>query len=165
MDGNEYSRREFLRRFAMLSSASLLGLNFGCSDAGPGAEYGPIALYGPAPVNNPMVSAIYFIDSQSNYIPLQNNQSVFILFACFIDFSKDMNTSAPTTMAFTDASGNAVPFTKSWINPRTLEVTPITPLQFNTTYTLSVGNDAEDILGNKITLTADATATFITGSP
>jgi hypothetical protein len=166
MDRNEYSRREFLRRFAMFSSASLLiGLNTGCGSSDP-EKVRVIALYGPVPVYGPLVlvDAIYFNDNQSNRIPLQNSQNVFILVVCLVDFSKDMNTSAPTTITFNDSAGRTVPFSKSWRNSRTLEVAPLSQLLFNTTYTLSVGNDAEDTLGNKIILTPGAAATFRTGS-
>jgi Big-like domain-containing protein len=160
MDGNEYSRREFLRRFAVLSSASLIVLNSGCSE--------PIGqdMYGPPPANlvHPEVTAIYFTDSQSNKIFLQNNQSVPVQVVCRIDFSKSMNTAAPVTISFADSAGNIAPISQSWANDLTLVITPISQLLFNTTYTLSVGNDAEDAFGNRIILTADATVTFKTGS-
>jgi Big-like domain-containing protein len=162
MDGNEYSRREFLRTFAVLSTASLVvGLNAGCSES-----RSTPALYGPPPPNytHPEVISIYFIDSQSNRILLQNNQTVPIQVVCHIEFSKSMNTAVPVTISFADSAGNTVPISKSWQNDLTLVVTPVSQLLLNTTYTLSAGSDAEDTFGNKISLTADATASFKTVS-
>jgi hypothetical protein len=155
MDGNEYSRREFLKTFAMLSAASLIvGLNSGCAVYGP-----PSAGTGPLDV-----MTIYYLDSLSNTILLRNNQNVPVQVVCRIDFSKTMNTAVPVTMSFADSAGNVVPISQAWANDLTLVVTPISQLLFNTAYTLSVGNDAEDTFGNKITLTADATASFKTVS-
>jgi Bacterial Ig-like domain len=167
MGGTEYSRREFLRRFAMLSSASLIGLSFGCADTREDAPvYGPVVAYGPPPINltRPAVTAIYFIDSQSSTILLQNNQNVPVQVICRIDFSKSMNTAVPVTISFDDSAGTVVPVSQLWANDLTLVVTPISQLNINTTYTLSVGNDAEDTFGNKIVLTAAAAATFRTVS-
>ncbi len=172
MGRNEYSRREFLKTFAMLSSASVIGLSFGCAEPqdgalyGPAALYGPVALYGPPPVNlvHPEVTAIYFIDDQSTRILLQNNQNVPVQVVCRIDFSKSMNTTMPVTISFTDPAENAVPISQAWANDLTLIVTPTSQLLFNSAYALSVGNDAEDIYGNKITLTVDATVSFRTVS-
>jgi hypothetical protein len=169
MGGNAYSRREFLRTFAMLSSVSLLvGLNGGCgsSTPSPAPVYGPVAVYGPPPINltRPAVTAIYFSDSQSNKILLQNNQNVPVQVVIRIDFSKSMNTTAPVTISFADSAGSIVPVSKSWANDLTLVVTPISQLNINTTYTLSTGDDAQDTFGNKIILTIDATATFKTVS-
>jgi hypothetical protein len=169
MGGNEYSRREFLRTFAMLSSASFVVLNSGCGSSDPQDNrvlYGPAPVYGPPPINltRPVVTEVYIVDSQSNKILIQNNQNVPVQAVFRIDFSKSMNTTAPATISFTDSAGNAVPITKSWANDLTLVVTPISQLNINTTYTLSAGNDAEDTFGNKIALTADATVSFKTVS-
>lgn len=162
MDANEYSRREFLRKFAMLSSASLLvGLNGGCGSSGSQDNrvlYGPL----PAEFERPVVNSIYLTDSQSNRIPLQNNVNVPVQVVCLIDFSKSMNTTAPAAISFSDAAGNSVPVSTAWANDSTLVITPVSQLSFGTTYTLSLGNDAEDIFGNRIVLTADAGATFTT---
>jgi hypothetical protein len=159
MGGNEYSRREFLKTFAMLSSASLVGLNSGCA--------GPVAMdaYGPPPANmRPEVTEVYFIDSQSTKIFLPNNQNVPVQVQCRIDFDKSMNTAAPVMISFADSAGNAVPKSQAWANDQTMVVTPVSQLLLNTAYTLSVGNDAEDTFGNKIVLTEVATATFRTFS-
>ena len=107
---------------------------------------------------------MYFIDGQSNKILLQNNQNVPVQIVCRIDFSKSMNTGSPITIGFTDSTGNAVPISQAWANDLTVIVTPVSQLLVNTAYTLSVGNDAEDIYGNKITLTVDATVSFKTVS-
>ena len=158
MDKNEYSRREFLRGCAMLSSASLLiGLNSGC---GPPDTRG---LNVPLPVENerPVVNSIYFTDSQATRIALQNNVNVPVQVVSLIDFSKSMNTAAPIKISFTDSAGNAVPFSESWANDLTLTVTPLSQLLFGTTYTLFV-RDAQDAFGNNIVLTANAGATFKT---
>jgi hypothetical protein len=123
-------------------------------------------VYGPPPVEyiRPQVISLYYIDSQSKKILLQNNQGVPVQLVCLIDFSKDINTTAPVSIAFIDAAGLAVPISKSWRNPMTLEVAPLSQLLFDTAYSCTVGDDAEDTFGNKIYFTPDATATFRTVS-
>lgn len=161
MDGNEYSRREFMRRFAMLTSLSLLiGLNNGCGFSDNSGLFTRL----PDEAVPPVVNSIYFTDSQANRIALKNNVNVPVQIVFLIDFSKSMNTVAPITISFTDSAGNAVLFSKSWANDLTLTITPLSQLLLGTTYTLSVGRDAQDIFGNRIVLTPDAGATFTTVS-
>lgn len=145
-DNKEYSRRELLVRFAMLSSSSLLLGMTGCGgSSGPDlrAMYGPAPLYGPVAVPMygapfvPVVNHMSFLDSKSVKIKL-SSQSVPVHTSLTINFNVDFNTSAPATVTFTDASGNAVPNTQAWENSRTLSVTPSADLAHDTTYTLSI---------------------------
>ncbi len=161
ISGKEFSRREFLRTFALLSSSTLLvGLNSGC-----GTSSGvPRALYGPAPPNvtHPEVSSFYYMDAQSNHVTLDSNQNVPVQVACLIEFTKDMNTSKQVTISFSDAALNPVPFSKSWQDARTLSVTPSSSLSPGTSYTLGIGDDAEDTYGNTLYPPGGASITFKT---
>ncbi len=161
--GKKFSRREFLRTFALLSSSTLFaGLNSGCgtSTSGPVAR----AAYGPPPpsVSHPEVSSIYYLDSQSNHILLANNQNVPVQVSCMIEFIEDMNTAIQVSIAFTDSTPAAVPFTQSWPDARTLAVTPSSPLAAGTMYTLGIGDDAEDTYGNTLYPPGGISITFKT---
>ena len=88
-EDKEYSRRELLRNFAMLSSASLLLGLTGCgsgSDSG-GTMYGPGPLYGPPAPVIPLVNGNYFVDPGLKKITLLNNQSVLVRTSFSITFS------------------------------------------------------------------------------
>ena len=163
MSKKKFSRRQFLKTFAMASSASLFGLNSAC---GSSELHGARVVYGPPPLNivHPEVTMIYFLDGQSNKILLRNNPGVPVQVVCRFDFSKSMNTTAPVTITLKNGADASVLISKSWANDLTLVVTPVSGLQFNTDYILSLGTDAEDIYGNKVTLTAGATASFKTVS-
>ena len=165
MDRNAYSRREFLKTFALLSSTSLIaGLSPGCGFSEN--PFPPQAAYGPMPPENttPEVAAIYYIDNQANRVLLPGNQSVPVQIVCRIDFSKAMNTTALITINFADSAGYAVPISKAWTTDQTLTLTPVSQLASDTVYSVSVGSDAQDIYGNAIQLTAAAAASFRTVS-
>ncbi|MBI5233056.1 MAG: Ig-like domain-containing protein [Deltaproteobacteria bacterium] len=163
----ECSRREFLRKFAMLSSASiLLGVSTGCGSGSSGSQnmnavYGPspVPLYGPAPVSP--VSGMFFLDSKSAKVNLGNNQSVPIHTSFTIGFYVDFSTSTPATITFTDANGTAVANTQSWADSHTLVVTPSADLLNDTLYTLRI-NDVTLTNGVKYDLSPFATTTFKT---
>ncbi len=146
----------FLKKFAMLSAASLA------------LSAVTLACYGPGPntpsVAGPEVSTMYFKDAQSNSVALYGNQNVPIHTTFMILFSTAMNTSGPSTVIFTDSNSNPVAFDKAWDNniPSSLVVTPTADLSLNTEYTLKMGGDAVDTSGNKIMLTDGATAIFKT---
>ncbi len=161
MISGNFSRREFLRTFALLSSSSLLiGLNSGCGSSDPV----PRVLYGPLPPNatHPEVSSVYYLDAQSNHVLLANNQNVPVQVACLMEFTKDMNTSIPVAIALTDSTPAAVPFTRSWQDARTIAVTPSSPLAADTAYTLGVGDNAEDTYGNALYPPGGTSITFKT---
>ncbi len=155
MNPHDYSRREFLIRFATLSSASLLlGTPIACGEYGPGS-----VLVGP------MVSGMYFLDDQSRTMLLQKNpinQNIPLHTKFTIEFTDDMNTSAPATVFLADSSYVPVIFVKTWDTPRTITVTPSSDLEPDKEYTLRMGDDAENVVGQKIYLTAGSTAVFKT---
>jgi Big-like domain-containing protein len=158
LSDNEYSRRAFLKKFALLSagSLSLSAITLAC--------YGPV--YGPAPSNfiQPTVTAMYFTGSQSNLILLQGSQDVPVHTTFLIEFSKAMNASAPNTVYFSDSDNNTVPYTKAWKDSSaySLAVTPSADLRQDAGYTIRMGADAADTDGNQINLDGNATAVFKT---
>ena len=165
----EFSRREFLVKFAMFSSVSLL---VGCGSSGgqvasPAIISSPV--YGPPTVPLPTIGVLYFIDTNTNkVIPLQNDQSVPVLVAFRIDFNVSVNTSKPVIVNFSDSAGNSVAVVTSWVDGGasgwSLIMTPTSRLAFGTAYALSLAGDLEDVAGGKIQLTGKANATFATVS-
>ena len=142
-------------RFATLSSATfLLGTPIACGEYGPGSA----SIY-------PMVSGMYFLDDQSRTMLLQKNlinQNIPLQTKFTIEFTDDMNTSLPGTVFLTDSGEVAVSLVETWETLRIITVTPSSDLAPNTEYTLRVAEDAEDVKGRKIYLTAGATAAFKT---
>ena len=159
MDQNDYSRREFLKRFAALSSASLLLGMTGCAEYGPS----PVAAYGPGPAGDPRVTRIYSIDVNANRVVLADNQSVPIDSAFEIQFSTRMDTTAPLTVVLhDDTNNNAVALDLPvWGNDYSASVTPSAVLLNNTAYTLSV-TDATSAAGKKLVIDSNAAASFKT---
>jgi len=163
MAEKDYTRRAFLRKFAALSSASLLlSLHHGC-----GPVYGPKSVYGPPPVGS--VTGIYFLDSQSNQVPLKGSDAVPVHTQFVISFSIDMlMSSVASAINFTDSGNNSVAYTKTWdttnSQSRTIRVIPESDLLHNESYTLSVGPSAMDSYGRYLNVTADATAYFKTAA-
>ncbi len=153
---DDYSRREFLIKFARLSAGSLA------------LSAVAMACYGTGPYNYPavpMVSSMYFTDAQSNNVALYDNQDVPVHTKFIIEFTDDMNTSAPTTVFFTGPGDAPVEYNnKIWETAHILSLAPAADLSPDTSYTLSLGDDAEDTNSNKIVLTESATATFKTAA-
>lgn len=148
---DDCSRREFLKKFAMVSGGALM------------LSATAMACYGPMPRDNalPSVIGMYFIDGQGQKVFLPGNQNVLIHTKFVIDFSTEMNTSAPATILFIDSNNNPVAYSKAWDNNQSLSVTPSSDLAYNTGYTLTA-EDAEDTRGNKLNSNATATASFKT---
>lgn len=165
----DYSRRAFLKKFAMLSSASMLmGIGIGCSSPnGTAPVYGPVAVYGPQPVGSTTVTGIYFVDSQSTQALLQGSQAVPVHTQFMINFSADVNmASVADAITFVDSGNNAVACSKAWdttnFQNRTINVIPASDLSHGTSYALGVGAGATDSNGSSISVTNDATADFKT---
>jgi hypothetical protein len=159
----DYTRREFLRTFAALSSASLLlSVSMGC-----GNEPFVGGMYGPPPVGSTVVSGIYYVDAQSNNILLQGNQNVPVHTQFVINFSAAMlMSSVAGTINFIDSGNNSIACTKTWDTTNsqnsTIKVIPDSDLLHNESYKLSVGPSAMDSNGRYLNVTADATAYFKT---
>jgi Big-like domain-containing protein len=147
---DDCSRRVFLKKFALLSAGSLvLGATamacYGAMPAPPEAE----------------VSGMFFLDAASNPVPLQNNQGVPVHTRFTIEFSAQMDTTAPAAVAFTDHNNAPVLFDNTWDNDFTLGVAPASNLLFNTVYSLRV-QDARSRRGTYLIQNGNETATFKT---
>jgi hypothetical protein len=159
MDKKGYSRRDFLKTFAALSTAPLLAASLqSCgSEAYPGALYGP----GPAGVT---VGRMVFLDAQSNQVQLAGNQSVPVHTSFLIQFSGPMNAaSVATAIVFTDSNNSPVAYGTSWDQYNVdVTITPSADLAHNTNYTLAVNDTATDSNGSRLTVNANSTAAFKT---
>jgi len=166
MNHDDCSRREFLKKFAALSTASVLfGINAGCSDPNnTGALYGPppVALYGPSPVTDPMVLGIYFVDADTTLVSLYGHTSVPINSKFVFKCTTDMSMTVPATVTLSDAGNNPVALNAPvWDDARSLSVTPSANLSNSTDYTLSL-TDAKDATGKSIIINSSASANFKT---
>jgi len=159
MDKKDYSRRDFLKTFAVLSTAPLLAATLqSCGEAYPGA------LYGPGPVGLVIVSMMDYLDAQSNRVVLWGNQSVPVHTSFLIQFSGPMNAaSVATAIVFTDSNNSPVAFGTSWDQYNVnVTITPSADLAHNTNYTLAVNDTATDSNGTRLTVNANSTAAFKT---
>ena len=146
------SRRQFLKKFAMLSGGALMlsAVMTACS----GKNYTAL----------PSVIGMYFDDAGIQKAELRGNQNVPVHTQFTFVFSTDMRTdSAWTGITFADSNSNPVDFTRSWVDARTLIVTASANLSFNTDYILTV-TDAIDSAGNPLNPYASASAAFRTTS-
>jgi hypothetical protein len=154
MLNDDSSRRDFLKKFALLSAGSLM------------LSATTLACYGPGPVSNGptipcTVSGMFFVDVQSHRAMLSGDQNVPVHTQFLIEFSKTMNKSAATTVVFTDPNTNAVAYTTSWGNDYALSVTPVSDLSADHEYTLRV-TAAVSADGAVLEITNTATAVFKT---
>jgi len=163
MAASDDSRREFLLRFAALSSASVLYT--ACSDQvvyGPSpVVYGPVPLYGPVPVTT--VLGIDFRDTHNVSQALAGRQDVPVHTVFEFQFSRAMDTSRLPTVSLSDSSNRDVLCLRAWPSSASLLATPAADLQPNTAHTLRLGDDARDATGSLVQLTSSATASFKTG--
>ncbi len=147
---NAGSRRRFLKKFALLCGGSLMlsAVLTAC------IEDNYTAL--------PSVIGIYFDDSAMQKVELRGNQNVPVHTQFTFVFSTDMDTGSPwTAVTFVDSASNPVDKTISWVDSRTLSVTPSADLSFNTDYVLTV-EDASDSADNPLNPYASASAAFRT---
>lgn len=173
MNSKEYSRREFLRTFAALSTTPLLvTMLSGCGESDPSgvALYGPgpVAAYGPYPPGI-TVSSMVFLDAQSNQVALSGNQSVPVHTSFILQFSTPMDVaSVVAAIAFIDSNNNPVGFALSpgQTDQYSILVTiaPAADLLPNANYTLSVKDTAMDSSGNKLIVNTNASAAFKTAA-
>jgi hypothetical protein len=169
MNSKDYSRREFLMTFAVLSTAPLLAnMLSGCGIGGGGDGPGPVS-YGPAPNPEVIVNGIVFLDAQSNQVNLSGNQTVPVHTSFIIQFSGLINVaSVPAATTFIDSNNNPVAFTTSSGQSAqysiSVTITPTADLLPNSNYTLSIGDTATDSYGDKLIVDANASAAFKTMS-
>lgn len=148
------SRREFLKKFALLSGGTLM------------LSAASIACTGLPKSALPSLIGIYFYDGDMQRVELRGNQTVPVHTQFAFVFSTDMNTdlhlfSYRTGITFVDSNNNPVRFNEGWVDARTLNLTPSADLSFNTDYILTVYK-AEDSIGNPLNDYADASAAFRT---
>ncbi len=153
MMNDDYSRREFLKKFAYLSSGALM------LSVTTTACYGPMG----SQQEYPMVSGIYFLDAEGRNMLLQNIQNVPLQTKFTIEFTDDMNTATPASVSLTGPANTSVGCdNKVWETVRLLTVVPAENLAPDTEYTLRLGDDTKDARGYNLWLTESATAVFKT---
>lgn len=146
------SRREFLKKFAMLSGGMLM------------LSATTVACSGTKDTALPSVIGMYFYDGDRKKVELRENHTVPVHTQFVLVFSTDMNTgSYKTALTFADSNSAPIDFTKTWEDARTLILTPLADLSLSTDYILTV-NDAEDSTGNRLNDYAKASASFRTTS-
>jgi hypothetical protein len=146
------SRREFVKKFAMLSGGALMlsVTAIGCS--------------GTYDEDLSSVIGIYFYDAGMQKVELRGNDNVPVHTQFAFVFSTDMNTDLDFSwITLVDSNNNPIVFTEVWDDVRTLRLTPSADLSFNTDYILTVKN-AEDSIGNPLNVYASASAAFRTTS-
>ncbi len=164
MNSENYSRREFLRTFAMMSSAPLLAsILSGCGSSTTTNENK--VMYGPSPVQPVLVVVMSFLDAQSSPVELSGSRNVPVHTSFIIQFNTamDMNSVA-AAISFVDSGSSPVVFTASPQSDWSIQVTPSSDLASNSDYTLSVNNNAMSSGGSGLTVDAKSTATFKTGA-
>ena len=150
MAQDDCSRREFLKKFAVLSAGTLV---LGATTI---ACYGPM---GPRP--SATVSGMYFLDTSLKLWSLKNNQTVPVDARFKIYFIDSMNTAVAATVEFNDLNNVSVPFDQVWDSDTVLSVAPSSNLLFSTEYRLVVV-EVENKAGEKINVAGEASATFKT---
>lgn len=146
------SRREFLRKIVLLSSGVLMlsAITTACP-----RNYSAL----------PTVVGMYFYDAGMRKVELRGNQAVPVRTVFELAFSADMKMdTAPYSslrVSLMDSHGNSSDYAVSWVNARTLSVTPNADLSLNMDYTLSV-DDAEDSNGNPLNTYVSESAMFRT---
>ena len=151
MAQDDCSRREFLKKFAVLSAGTLV---LGATTM---ACYGPM---GPRP--SATVSGMYFLDASLKLWSLKNNQTVPVDAIYKIYFIDPMNMAVGATVEFTDLNNVLVPYGQVWDSDTVLSVAPSSNLLF-TEYRLVVV-EVENKAGEKINVAGEASATFKTAA-
>jgi hypothetical protein len=155
------SRREFLKRFAILSIASAGGLGCVCV---PVVVYGPPPEpeYGPPPVEGPLVRRMTYLAEDGSEIDLYGSMGVSLNAQFLIYFSAAMTEASQNAVSLSDADGGAVSFEPLWSQMDILKVVPAAELQPGTRYILEVGGGAEGAQGDPFQWTESARAEFLT---
>lgn len=139
MSGEEFSRRDFLRRFAALSSAAaLVRFTSGCGPVTGGAVYGPPFVE----VGTVTVTGSYFLDSQSNRVLLNDSAAVPVSARFQLTFSGDVRSEL-FELSFVDAGNVTIPSDIAWLDLRTVEITPRGALSGATRYSLGVSRGVD----------------------
>jgi Bacterial Ig-like domain len=118
---------------------------------------------GPGPVGV-TVGRMVFLDAQANQVTLSGNQSVPVHTSILIQFSSPMNAaSVAAAITFIDSNNFPVASGTSWYQYDVYAtITPSADLAHNTDYTLAVNASATDSNGTRLTVNANASASFKT---
>ncbi len=148
---SDMERREFLKKFSILSSSVSL-VFFNCIHAA----------YGPPEPEKFFVSGIYFIDAGDTSVTLKDAAEVAAGAAFEIQFTKNMNDRCIKNIHFFSEENEVIDFNSSWKSDQKLSLSPMVSLRFAFGYKLEVDKDAVSSEGNKIELNDAAIAEFTT---
>ncbi len=144
-------RRRFRKKFVLLTAGALM-----LSMLAAGCVGNHTAL--------PTVIGIYFSDANMQQVDLRGNQAVPVHTQFTVVYSRDMEKTWPApAITFADSQNNAVAFTRSWADARTLIITPDADLALSTEYIIRI-HDAEDTDSNPLNPYADQSAEFRTAA-
>lgn len=161
MNDENFNRREFLKKFALLSSAPLMAYSiYGC-DSGPSTG----AVYGPPPPDDtaPEVYGIYLHDAQVGDRDLNEDTNVPVDVSFEVEFTERMDDTTINGIHLRcDDDDTDVSFEGVWITSLIVLITPVNNLTQGNRYTLFVDESAKDLAGNAINLTQMSSASFET---
>jgi len=138
----EEDRREFLKKFALLSSVPIL-FN-GC----PNAVYGPPpssedndtihAVYGPPPIIK-KEHIIYYRDIKDNLILLNSRKNIPLEPTIVIKFPNKMGSESKNSITLLDEKDELISCNKKWKTEYILEIQPIEDsLKYDSNYSLII---------------------------
>jgi hypothetical protein len=163
MNDKGFNRREFLKKFALLSSTPLMAhCIYGC-DLRPSTG----AVYGPAPPDDtaPEVYGIYLHVAQAGDGDLNLNEDTNVpVDASFeVEFTEAMDiTSINGIHIRCDNDDTEVSIEGVWMTMLIALITPVSNLNQDSRYTLFVDESVKDQAGNLINLTQMSSASFET---
>jgi hypothetical protein len=168
MNKKTFNRREFLQRFALLSSAPIVTIGLsGCGSSGADPVYGPspAPVYGPPPADeiSPEVDGMYIHDPQVGNGILNNATDVPIDSSFEVEFTKQMDSESINAIHLDYNDDNTqVAIEGSWLTPLIALIEPMADLNHGGIYTLYVDETAKDLDGNLIDLMEMSDAQFKT---
>jgi len=137
-------RREFLEKFVVLGSATLI-----FSGCGGGGTTG--AVYGPPPVDNSTM--IFFKDNQGDLIVLDSAIDLPLDLLIIIEFPTEMNIDIEQNIHLIDEFENIVSLKLNWKTECILEIKATEDeIKYDKFYTLKVDTDTVDKEGSLIDL-------------
>ena len=140
----EEERREFLKKFLLLSSVPII-FN-GC----------PNAVYGPPPSSennetNPIIrkSIIYYKDTKGSLILLHNKSDISLKPTIIIKFPNKMSSESKAIVNLVDKKNELISCNKKWETEYILELQPIEDsLEYDSNYRLIIDETIQDKEGN-----------------
>jgi len=136
----EEDRREFLKKFALLSSTSLMIV--GC----------PNAVYGPPPTNEQKNIIIYYKDSNGNLVSLHQKENIPLNLTIVVKFPNKMSSETKNNIHLLDKKEELISCNKKWKTEYILELQPIkNSIEYNSDYKLTINTAIQDKSGNLLT--------------